>query len=197
MIDAAGASAEDGGVRRTQIERIGAGPSAGPRTRTPAPALKLQRAIGNKAVGQVLARPRQTGLRRDEAIARYCRKAVIFWLNNPDADFNGLNRMGDDGSGNGLKFDTGFEADYWIGFTNGNNPVQVFSNAAVLRTDGRLLTPNLTGSLDYGSFDGGNGTQLNSISALGVGQRQGFVISALNSSLQPQTLQARVVCLKR
>jgi class 3 adenylate cyclase len=69
------------------------------RTRTPggapapaarAPALKLQRAIGNRAVGQVLARtpaarkPRQTGLRRDEAIARYARKAVMFWQRNPD-----------------------------------------------------------------------------------------------------------------
>src|SRR5215470_1066553 len=50
----------------------------------------LQRAIGNRATGQVLARkptarkPRQTGLRRDEAIARYTRKAVNFWLRNPD-----------------------------------------------------------------------------------------------------------------
>jgi hypothetical protein len=64
-------------------------PSSASRPRSLAPALKLQRAIGNKAVGQVLARtparPRQTGLRRDDAMARYCRKAVIFWLNNPDA----------------------------------------------------------------------------------------------------------------
>ena len=62
-----------------------------------APALKLQRAIGNKAVGQVLARapsrPRQTGLRRDDAIARYCRKAVIFWLNNPDAELHHFARF--------------------------------------------------------------------------------------------------------
>jgi hypothetical protein len=39
---------------------------------------------------------------------------------NPGVDFNGLNRMGDDGSGNGLIFETGFEADYWIGFTGGD-----------------------------------------------------------------------------
>jgi len=42
---------------------------------------------------------------------------------NPDIDFNGLNRMGDDGSGNGLKFDTGFESDYFLTITNGNSPV--------------------------------------------------------------------------
>ena len=48
-----------------------------------------------------------------------------------------------------------------------------------------------------GSFQGGNGTVLNSISSLGVGKRQGFVVSGLNPTSQPQTLQARVVCLKR
>lgn len=39
---------------------------------------------------------------------------------NPALDFNGLNRMGDDGSGNGLTFDPGFEPDYWLGFTGGD-----------------------------------------------------------------------------
>jgi hypothetical protein len=79
-----------------RVRRIPNAPAAarsrlqGSRTPALAPALRLQRAIGNKAVGQVLARaparrPRQTGLRRDDAIARYARKAVIFWLNNPDA----------------------------------------------------------------------------------------------------------------
>ncbi len=79
-------------MRRTQTDLVGATPSAGLRPRTLAPALRLQRAIGNKAVGQVLARaparPRQTGLRREDAMARYCRKAVIFWLNNPDAELH-------------------------------------------------------------------------------------------------------------
>jgi len=54
---------------------------------------QLQNAIGNRAVGQVLARrpaarPRQTGLRRDEAMARFARKAVLFWLNNPGAELH-------------------------------------------------------------------------------------------------------------
>jgi hypothetical protein len=34
--------------------------------------------------------------------------------NNPGVDGGGLIRMGDDGSGNGLRFDSGFEADHWL-----------------------------------------------------------------------------------
>ena len=49
---------------------------------------------------------------------------------NAGVDFNGLNRMGDDGSGNGLTFDTGFNADYWIGFTNGGGPTALYMNYA-------------------------------------------------------------------
>jgi hypothetical protein len=51
--------------------------------------LGLQRGAGNKAVARVLARrvekPKGTGMRDDAAIARYVRKAVIFWRNNPTA----------------------------------------------------------------------------------------------------------------
>ena len=39
---------------------------------------------------------------------------------NPDLDLNGLNRMGDDGSGNGLTFDAGFAPDYWLSFKGGD-----------------------------------------------------------------------------
>lgn len=40
---------------------------------------------------------------------------------NPAVDGNGLNRMGDEGANtNGLRFDAGFEADYWIGATVGD-----------------------------------------------------------------------------
>ena len=85
-------------MRRTQSRSARAATPRRARGRAAlAPALKLQRAIGNKAVGQVLARaparPRQTGLRRDDAIARYCRKAVIFWLNNPDAELHHFARF--------------------------------------------------------------------------------------------------------
>ena len=75
---------------------------------------------------------------------------------NPDVDFNGLNRMGDDGTGNGLIFDAGFEPDYWVSIGTGGAPVQQFMNASVLRTDGILLDPGTGFPLDYGSFDGGD-----------------------------------------
>ncbi len=55
---------------------------------------------------------------------------------NPDVDFNGLNRMGNDGSGNGLMFDEGFGADYWVSYTGGNNPVEHYLSAAELLTGG-------------------------------------------------------------
>jgi hypothetical protein len=50
--------------------------------------------------------------------------------------------MGDDGSGNGLTFDAGFEADYWIGITGGGAPYALYANWAQLATFGggpRLL----------------------------------------------------------
>ena len=51
--------------------------------------LRLQRGAGNQAVARVLARrvkkSKGTGMRDDAAIARYVRKAVIFWRNNPTA----------------------------------------------------------------------------------------------------------------
>lgn len=58
---------------------------------------------------------------------------------NADVDFNGLNRMGNDGSGNGLMFDMGFEADYYITATNGDiggGTYQLFANYATLPTLG-------------------------------------------------------------
>lgn len=39
---------------------------------------------------------------------------------NPDVDFNGLNRMGDDGTGNGLAFDVPFTANAYFTCTTGN-----------------------------------------------------------------------------
>ena len=55
---------------------------------------------------------------------------------NPDVDFNGLNRMGDDGSGNGLTFDAGVDPDFWLSMTGGNSPYQLFANYAELLTLG-------------------------------------------------------------
>lgn len=55
---------------------------------------------------------------------------------NRDVDFNGVNRMGDDGSGNGLTFDEGFTADYWVGATCGGPDFTLFANCTELLTDG-------------------------------------------------------------
>ena len=67
---------------------------------------------------------------------------------NVDIDFNGLNNMA------GLTFDTDFSPDYWFGFTNGNDPVEMYGNAATLRTDGPRTDFNFN-KLDYGAYDGG------------------------------------------
>jgi hypothetical protein len=57
---------------------------------------------------------------------------------NPPVDFGGLNRMGDDGTGNGLRFDPDFHPDYWIGLAAGNpdTAIQVFANFAALPAEG-------------------------------------------------------------
>ena len=56
---------------------------------------------------------------------------------NPAVDGNGLNRMGADGSGtNGLQFDAGFEADYWLGAALGDTA----ANFALYLNYARLLT---------------------------------------------------------
>jgi hypothetical protein len=88
----------------------------------------------------------------------------VLRADNVDIDFNGLNNM------NGLTFDAGFEADYWFTLTNGNDPVEMYTNAAVLRTDGPRRDFNFN-ALDYGAYDGGlksandpidhNGPQIN------------------------------------
>ncbi|MCW5936589.1 MAG: hypothetical protein KIT11_04705 [Fimbriimonadaceae bacterium] len=46
----------------------------------------------------------------------------------PDVDFGALNRMSDDGTGNGLTFDTALAADYWLGLTCGNSPLELYAN---------------------------------------------------------------------
>ncbi len=56
--------------------------------------------------------------------------------NNPDVDFNGLNRMGDDGTGNGLTFDAGFEADFYVTTTCGGGPFSTYANTSQILTKG-------------------------------------------------------------
>ncbi|MCC6285681.1 MAG: hypothetical protein IT439_10365 [Phycisphaerales bacterium] len=87
-----------------------------------------------------------------------------------DIDFGGLARMGPGVNGPGLTFEPDFFADYWLAMGSGGTNPDVFSNAAVLRTNGKLTLAGV--SLDYGCYDGGdrnspdnhpvvyNGTQL-------------------------------------
>lgn len=75
---------------------------------------------------------------------------------NPNVDFNGLNRMGDDGSGNGLTFDADFEADYWIGVTGGGAPYQLYANYAELVPGGIGLYLGSTSAGSNGVLQGGN-----------------------------------------
>jgi len=75
---------------------------------------------------------------------------------NPDVDFNGLNRMGDDGSGNGLTFDPDFEADFWIGVTAGGSPYRLYANYAELGSPGVGLYLGNTGAVSDGVLVDGN-----------------------------------------
>jgi len=77
---------------------------------------------------------------------------------NSNVDFGGLNRMGDSGSGDGLTFDSGFDADYWIGVTGGGAPYALFVNWAQLLTSGGGPGDYLgtTGAASNGVLTGGN-----------------------------------------
>lgn len=56
--------------------------------------------------------------------------------NNPDVDFNGLNRMGSTGVGDGLMFDPCFTSDFYVTSTCGGSPVAMYANIAQTLTDG-------------------------------------------------------------
>jgi hypothetical protein len=60
--------------------------------------------------------------------------------NNPDVDFNGLNRMGDDPATlkvvEGLTFDAAFSPDLWVSLNCGGTPFAVYMNQAQLLTKG-------------------------------------------------------------
>ncbi len=94
---------------------------------------------------------------------------------NPDVDFNGLNRMGNDGSGNGLNFDDGFFADHYITITNGDTgggTYQAFANYAQVLTGGGGSGQFLGGaSHSPAQIVGGNGIVISmlNLNTLGVG----------------------------
>ena len=80
--------------------------------------------------------------------------------NNPNVSFDGLNRMGDNGTGNGLTFDECFTADFYFTTTCGGAPFATYANIAQVLTEGG-------GSGDYiGS--GGSGTNILNSELYGV-----------------------------
>lgn len=93
--------------------------------------------------------------------------------NNPDVDFNGLNRMGDNGTGNGLTFDEGFEADLWVSLTCGGTPFAVYMNQAQLLTKGGgtggYLGTGGAGLAGAVTFKSGFGFGLDNSNIAGVG----------------------------
>jgi len=91
---------------------------------------------------------------------------------NPNVDFDGLNRMGDDGSGNGLIFDTGFESDYFLTYTNGNDPAEHFLSVAETLTMGG----------GNGTFVGGGVKSAGAIMGMGINGGN-IVVDSDNSNI--------------
>lgn len=86
---------------------------------------------------------------------------------NPDVDFNGLNRMGNsnENATDGLKFDEGFEPDIWITVTcgdDGNGGFVTYGTFSELRTTASEGTGFYLGSGSSGSdvINGENGIQI-------------------------------------
>jgi hypothetical protein len=76
---------------------------------------------------------------------------------NPNVDYDGLNRMGDDGSGNGLTFDAGFEADYYLTCGGGWNgsAYALYVNYAEMVNGGVGNYLGTTGAGGPGTLTGG------------------------------------------
>lgn len=113
---------------------------------------------------------------------------------NPDVEFNGLNRMGDDGSGNGLIFDECFSADFYFTSNNGipgGGSWTTYANIAQVLTDGGgtgvfLGTggagENIINNVEYGVQVGLNNSNVAGVgggteAADGTGVRTGFEIA--------------------
>jgi hypothetical protein len=84
---------------------------------------------------------------------------------NPDVDFGALQRMGDNGSGNGLTFDYGFEPDYYLTLSGGDvggGLYQLFVHWAELLTGGGGIGRYLgqTGAVSDGVLIGGDNPDL-------------------------------------
>ena len=93
---------------------------------------------------------------------------------NPNVDFNGLNRMA------GLTFKSGFAPNYYLDITNGNSPVTIFANYSELNAVGGgnggylgSTTPGGGGTLSGGSNPNNILIGLNNSNTAGVGAGSG------------------------
>jgi len=69
----------------------------------------------------------------------------------------GFLRMADDGSGNGLTFETGFDADYWVSPTGGGTPYALYVDYVEIGTGaGYYLGQGQAGGVGGGVLVGGN-----------------------------------------
>lgn len=116
---------------------------------------------------------------------------------NPNVDFNGLNRMGDDGSGNGLTFDTGFDADHYLTITVGDvggGTFKMFGNYAQLLTTGGgsggylgEVLPGVAGAPSGGTNPAGilfNVNNSNTAGADGSSVASGAAVDAITTGIE-------------
>lgn len=105
---------------------------------------------------------------------------------NSGVSFGGLLRMGDDGSGNGLTFDNGYDADFWLSITGGDvggGNYGAFVDGATLLTAGGGQGEFLGGvNLANGSLSGGTNylgasANINNSNTAGVDGSNGGVSS--------------------
>lgn len=93
-------------------------------------------------------------------------------LVQPDTDFGALVRMADSGLGDGLTFDTGFDADFWFSQTGGDNGgvYAMYANYGEIGTvNGQYLgTTTATVGALTGSLDLGCQATINNSNVLGV-----------------------------
>lgn len=94
---------------------------------------------------------------------------------NVDVDFNAINRMGDDGTGNGLTFDASFAADFFFSFTGGNPGTGAYAcyiNFATMPAKGAgvggFAGPGLAGEAGAIQSKLGFGAGVNNSNILGV-----------------------------
>ena len=80
----------------------------------------------------------------------------VIRFDNPDVDFNALNRMGgNEFVGGALRLDEGFSADFYFTCTLGGDPVVAYASAATLLTEGGGVGVYLGSSADNPNGFGG------------------------------------------